>query len=162
MFTFESWHLCDKFDKIPTSTNFSLLYIFIFCTIIIYIVYVKLLILFHQSLIEFIIANCKRIILSQLVNFFMISVITPLLVTYVIAVVSIHMGSQEFPPIRNNLNLCYLLFIFSNKIILVLNYTMLMFSSVFIIFCTASIWLAVFNSLYCVYVFFLSLYNYLL
>ena len=44
----------------------------------------------HRSLIELIIENCKRIILSQPVNFLMISVITPLLVSYVIAVVSIY------------------------------------------------------------------------
>ena len=42
----------------------------------------------------------------------MISVITPLLVTTVTGVVSIYMGSQDLPPIRNNLNFCYLLFIF--------------------------------------------------
>ena len=45
----------------------------------------------------------------------MISVITPLLVTYVIAVVSIYMGSQELPPIRNNLKVCHLRFIFPKK-----------------------------------------------
>ena len=66
----------------------------------------------HGSLFELIIKNCKRIILSQSMNLLMISVITPLLVTYVIAVVSIYMGPQELPPIRNNLNFCYLLFIF--------------------------------------------------
>ena len=66
----------------------------------------------HQSLFKLIIKNFKRIILSQSVNLLMIPVTTPLLVTYVIAVVSIYMGSQELPPIRNNLNFCYLLFIF--------------------------------------------------
>ena len=66
----------------------------------------------HRSLFKLIIKNFKRIILSQSVNLLMISVTTPLLVTYVIAVVSIYMGSQELPPIRNNLNFCYLLFIF--------------------------------------------------
>ena len=45
----------------------------------------------------------------------MISVITPVLVTYVIAIVSTYVGSQEIPSIRNNLNLCYLLFIFPKK-----------------------------------------------
>ena len=44
----------------------------------------------HRSLFKLIINNCKRIILSQSVNLLMISVITPLLVTYVIAVVSIY------------------------------------------------------------------------
>ena len=78
------------------------------------------LIISHQSLIEFINENCKRIILSQPVNLLMISVITPLLVTCVIAVMSIYMGSQELPPIRINLNLFYLLFTFRNKIILIL------------------------------------------
>ena len=66
----------------------------------------------HRSLFKLIIKNFKRIILFQSVNLLMISVTTPLLVTYVIAVVSIYMGSQELPPIRNNLNFCYLFFIF--------------------------------------------------
>ena len=65
----------------------------------------------HRSLFEFIIDNCKRITLSQSVNLLMISVITPLLVTYVIAVEFIYMSSRELPPIKNNLNFCYLLFI---------------------------------------------------
>ena len=47
-----------------------------------------------------------------MVNLLMISIISPLLVTYVIAVVSIYMGSQELPPISNNVNFCYLHCIF--------------------------------------------------
>ena len=82
-------------------------YLYSICEIINFIS----LIIPHRSLYELIIKNCERIILSQSVNLLMISVITPLLVTYVIAVVSIYMGSKELPPIRNNLNFCYLLFI---------------------------------------------------
>ena len=72
-------------------------YLYSICEIINFIS----LIIPHRSLFELIIKNCKRITLSQSVNLLMISVITPLLVgDLVIAVVSIHMGSQELPPIE--------------------------------------------------------------
>ena len=76
-----------------------MLYNIIFCVIIIYIHYEIInfisLIIPHRSLFELIIKNCKRLILSQSVNLLMIFVITPLLVTYVIAVESIYMGSRK-------------------------------------------------------------------